>query len=414
MTLTVQDYVRLEAAAEASVANRIITACRPGHFLQSGYPTAVRDQAALGRYFDVMHELRDSGDYVTLLNGFSPEEFDLFRAVSEQAAAFSEGILGRRMVPKGALTRAMLSFRHIRWLSPDAEATTVLEIGPGSGYLGALLASTGYRYVASDIAQAFYLHQSQLWEYLFGGRLIELASDPRGLDGFGDLAPGTILHVPWWKFMVARADAIGLKTNVVVANHALCEMSEASLYYTTALARQMLAGADGLSYFFVEGPGAQDLRNRRTMYRHFEASRYVRAFGDGGLIDVFVPGSKADRLITEGRKGVWVPSAYPPPPPDGLANPRYPLWLIGKTFDTLKRPGGLERLIDRAMTPFDKNRIYKFKGNQLSTAIETGRATHAAGRRIPFEQVRAFQAEIARGADILTDDELFLRYTFGS
>jgi len=127
-----------------------------------------------------MHELGEKRGFDRDLKGLSLEEFELFKQISKAVIEMTASRFGKRILPKGALLRAFASFRYIRSIAAPQE-TTILEAGPGSGYLGALLALVGYRYAATDIAQGFYLQQSNLWEQLFGDRLVELATSPQDL-----------------------------------------------------------------------------------------------------------------------------------------------------------------------------------------------------------------------------------------
>ncbi len=457
MVLTVAAYDAAEKQAEGAVPNRIIEACRPEHFLKAGYPTMIPDDSGLPRYFDVMHEMREEEDYRTLVHGFTPEEFELFKDLSTKAAAYSEEVFGRRMVPKGAITRAMITFRHIRFLS-ELEDTTVVEIGPGSGYLGAILALAGYRYVGTDITQAFYLQQSRMWQHMFGDRFIELATAPQNFSDFGELSPGTVMHVPWWKFTIADAPEIKLRADVVVANHTLCEMHTAAMNYDILLARHMLERSPHLGYFFVEGPGAQVLRDRFTAYQQFQTAGFHRVFGDDGSIDVFAPNAFQDRL-TEGitaraatHDAAPVAHKEPMPPVNGgrlaaLTNPQFLGWAARRAGHILREPGGLSKLgrktlrfatatptpsietaqgpaVAQANRPDFSNTVppytnyvepyTNYADNVISRQILECRRTFGQQERLPYEAIQAFQNELARGADLRTDDERFFAYVYGA
>lgn len=459
MVLTVETYMDAERRAEAAVPNRILEACRPEHFLKAGYPTSIPDDTGLPRYFDVMHEMRERDDYNNLVHGFTQDEFEIFKELSRKASEYSEAVFGKRMIPKGAITRAMITFRHIRHLSPPEEST-IVEIGPGSGYLGALLSLAGYRYVGTDITQAFYLHQSRFWNHIFGDRFIELATDARNLTDFDALPAGTVLHVPWWKFTIANAQDITLRADAVIANHTLCEMHAAAMCYDILLARHMLERSPDVGYFFVEGPGAEILRHRFDAYQQFLNAGYLRAFGDNGLIDVFVPGAFRDR-ICDGIGAPATPQVAPAPPVgtrepmppvnggrlSAITNPKFLAWGARRARQMLREPGGGAKLAEKiarfatgrpppenppasaeqrppqsqrpshadVIPPYTDYRepYINYTDNTVSRALLACRRAFGEQPRLPFEEIRAFQSDLAQGDDIWTDDERFYSYVYG-
>jgi SAM-dependent methyltransferase len=250
--LTVEEYDAAERAALETTPNRIVECCQPTTFTAESYPVRIASTRAAGRYVDVMHEGRSQGTFDALLGGITRRELDLFRAVATKIAAMTAREYGRRQVPRSAMLRALNVVRHVRYLYPDPPAT-ILEIGAGSGYIGALLAELGYRYVSTDITQAFYLYQSHMLASLLPGRLIELATDPRTFLDLGEIPAGYAVHVPWWKYMTVGPSVL-FKADVVTCNHALCEMHSNALRYTAKVSHAMLRERNGC--FLFEGWGS--------------------------------------------------------------------------------------------------------------------------------------------------------------
>jgi hypothetical protein len=340
--------------------NRIIEAGTPATFALRGYPTEVHSDKMLFRYVDAMHELGEQDAFCDELGGLTEEEFDLFKRISKAVAEFTEQRFGQKAIPKGGLVRAFIAYRYIHLISPP-ETSTVFEIGPGSGYLGALLAMAGYRYAATDVTQAFYIFQSNLWGHLFGDRLVELAATKESLEGFEELPPGTILHVPWWKFNSSTPENIRLKIDVATANHAMCEMQDTSFRYALRLFHNCLGGPEGLKCFFIEGPGLDSMRTHQQMCEGFAAADYVSVFKEFP-IDVFAPANHGDAL--------YEPSSVGDAPPHRL--------------------------------------------NSVEARIQAGKARMEKQKRVSFEEMREFQSELMDGADILNDDEKFLRFAYNT
>ncbi|MDO8606999.1 MAG: hypothetical protein Q7R40_10715 [Phaeospirillum sp.] len=427
MSLTVTRYNEGEALAMEAQPNRITEACRPELFLKAGYPVEVKTEAGLIRFADVMHENRDPIDYKDLLHGFTAEEFDLFKEVTAKVGEFTESRFGRKVLPKGALTRAMLSYRHIRWLAEPGSA--VFEIGPGSGYLGALLATAGYRYGASDITQGFYLYQSHLWEYMFGDRLIELAGNDLAFTGTGDLPSGAVLHVPWWKYTVVQPEAVTTPIDVFIANHALCEMNLYSMCYTIKLSRQMLSASEKYGYFFIEGTGGEMLRSRAATFHYFDQNKFTQVFEDGGLIDVLVPEERASRLfLPKEEASAGVPASQPAPQNTAAKIRR----RVGVIRGKIANHGGVipvaikvaRRLLSKTSTQPNLVELLHAVNTQAEAPrpdetvvhrqITDGRAWAARQPKVEFEDVRKFQRALMPNGDVRSDDERFFQYVFGT
>jgi hypothetical protein len=94
----------------------------------------------------------------------------------------------------------------------------ILEIGPGSGYLGMLLANDGHEYFAMDSAQAFYLYQKKLWSDVYGADYFDYSESLSGP------ANAKLTHIPWWRF--ANFSIPLPDIDIVTVNHALAEMHE--------------------------------------------------------------------------------------------------------------------------------------------------------------------------------------------
>ena len=224
----VEDYDRAEQDAKSRLSNRAIEASSAVTFEHTGYPTRVDTLRALWRYADVMQDGRARASF-DLLGGLTEREFSLLRQVTEKAAIVTAAHTRKRIVPKDAPLRALMSYRQIAAWKPKA---SVFEIGPGSGYLGALLDADGYGYRSTDITQAFHLWQSMLR----GG--------------------GNLIQMPWWNWIdLKRPD---FPVDVIVANHCINEMQPRALQYLIVRAERML-GTSGV--MLVEGWGAEFRRS---------------------------------------------------------------------------------------------------------------------------------------------------------
>jgi hypothetical protein len=129
------------------------------------------------------------------MGGLSADEMELAETVCRHACELSLEISGERQVPAGSILGALLALRHVRLMFPDPGSTTILEVGPGDGSLGAMLIQAGYSYISTDVSQAFYLVQSNLFSRVGGERFTEMATDSRDLTSLTSITRGAAFHV---------------------------------------------------------------------------------------------------------------------------------------------------------------------------------------------------------------------------
>ena len=255
-----------EKKGRALLSNRLIEAFQPQIFNQTGYPVHVSSEAELWRYVDVMHETRLKSTVEELLQGLTPDEFELFQRAVTFMIQFTTSTFGRPMRCENALMRAMGIFRYIRAAKPNR----VMEFGPGSGYLGLLHILDGIQYVGIENTQAFYLLQNRMWSAATGGNFCELATDLMTLrDAAGQMPGSRALHVPWWKTVDFDLENLPLAVDLVTANHCLAEMHDNAMKYYVRMAYAALKHNRGP--FIFEGWGYELLRSRGVVAREFDA-----------------------------------------------------------------------------------------------------------------------------------------------
>ncbi len=301
--LSVADYDAAEEIACCDLPNRIIEEGQPFLFDRLNYPTRVRRDAAVWRFADTMHETRFANDVANRLGGLTDEELDLCVTVNRQVRKLSTELYGRPAFTTGSLIRALNVFRHIRWLYPE-RGTVVLEIGPGCGYLGALLMLSGYRYIATDVTQGFYLYQNHLWRWLIGDGFRELAGNDTSVHDCLQDERVTGIHLPWWAYMTWFRDKTPVSVDVVTANHMLCEMSKLSRRYTMKLTRRLLDGGTKAPSFVFEGWGYDLITSEYEAYRGFRWNGFAMRHHDPD-ITVFEPTTEPFRDDPAVRDMVW-------------------------------------------------------------------------------------------------------------
>ena len=278
----VEKYNQAERAGRATVSNRVIESFSLEVFNAVGYPCRIEDESELWRYHDVMNE-GGFNDTLRLIGSYSEHEFELVTKSAKQILSFSERHLPIRNSGKHALTRSLHQYQLLIKYRPHDGPLRVLEIGPGSGYLGLLLANDGHQYFAMDAAQAFYLYQKMLWSDIYGADYFdysESTSRPESVK---------VTHIPWWQF--GNLSIPIPDVDVVTINHALTEMHPQAV--KTIFARLYSAWGDtdkklvlaeswGYDYFKRKETMLADIRsesfavqritNRVTIFRPNKAS----------------------------------------------------------------------------------------------------------------------------------------------
>lgn len=353
--LTSAEYDAREREALRHTPNRVIEAYQPAGFNRVGYPTRVETADELYRFAEVMHEGTPPDLLPRMLGALSAHELDLVRQVTKTGSDVVWSLSGRRVVASSSVLPAVLAYRHILGIYPDRRAT-ILEIGPGDGYLGALLIAGGFGYIGTDVAQAFYLLQSNFFERLAGPGFVELAGDSRGFEAFSRVESGMAIHVPWWKFASANPERLAVSIDCVVGSGVFCEMHPRAFGYLAFQSARWLAGGDRREkLFYMHGPGAEGANTIAA----------VRATLTAAGID-FV---HADKLGASDRD-VSIDIGYFFMPRDRAASRRetFGRWLVAE------------------------------------------RAKWSAGDPGTFDVLRRHLAELAGGTPLETDDQRFTRF----
>ena len=262
----VEKYNRAEREGRSTVSNRAIEAFSLELWNTIGYPFKVNDESELWRYHDVMQEGRFDSN-LRLISKYTDHEFDLITRTAKQILSFSERHLPIRNSGKHALTRSLYQYQLIMKNRPHDGPLKILEIGPGSGYLGLLLANDGHQYFAMDAAQAFYLYQKKLWSDVYGADYFdysESSSRPKN---------AKVTHIPWWRF--ANLSIALPEVDIVTVNHALAEMHENAV---KTIFSQLYAmwGDDDKKLVIAENLGYDYFKRTHIMFENIRAHGFAR------------------------------------------------------------------------------------------------------------------------------------------
>ena len=142
----------------------------------------------------------------------------------------------------------------------------ILEIGPGSGYLGLLLANDGHQYFAMDSAQALYLYQKKLWSAIYGADYFDYSESQSRPD------TAKVTHIPWWQFTNLSIPIPDV--DVVTINHALAEMHPQAV--KTIFARLYKSWGDNKKKLVLaESWGSDYFKRKDAMLKDIRAENFA-------------------------------------------------------------------------------------------------------------------------------------------
>ena len=267
MPLTIERYDAAEVKARAGLSIPHFMAFRPVAFESVGWPTRVSSEAELLRYVDHNFEAEVPGLYkpgavfdpIGYRNLFSLDEQSLISDIRDRVAELTERSFGRRLRPMTNLLVQTGPFRAIQQLAAalGRRQLAIFEVGPGAGYLGAMLAQAGHRYMSYDVAQSLYLWQNRLLGSIADTDFVELAGQDDAAADTTAWLETRVLHLPWWAY-VKLLGGTSLRADVVYSNSNLSEMTNLALRHVLHISRHMLADSpNGIFCFFSKGMPSQ-------------------------------------------------------------------------------------------------------------------------------------------------------------
>ena len=226
----------------------------PVTFLGGGVPHYAHSKEELCTFADMwIHD--PEGITNNLLSGLNEQEFIMLKNISTKVWELTKD-MNFQVAPKTGLLRQIYQKRLINEFFPNAES--ILEVGPGSGYLCLMLALEGKKVFSTDVTQCFYIWQNFLFKNF--NILNELVSEDINLDN------KKITHIPWWDFI--NFENICQKVDLITVNHALCEMSNHSVRHLLSVANKI-----GNPKFFMESYGSYKYSHKRSdiapLFREF-------------------------------------------------------------------------------------------------------------------------------------------------
>jgi hypothetical protein len=252
--IEISDYRLGEQLARSTISNwRIAETHLVDHFIRVGFPVRIESRHEVGQLLDTMQEKRFER-FMTELGGLTAIEADSLTDALVSSIQFQIANLPRRRpcVPFSTMISSLTLYKKIIGFKPDVQS--ILEVGPGCGYLSYFLASheTLKDYSLVEACESFYILQSMINSDLFKHEFCDLAATrvtDRALHIHRDLERPVVLadgevpayrcyHYPWWTLGMLH-EGIG-KYDVVTSNANLNEFTRNALYeYLTIFSRAL-------------------------------------------------------------------------------------------------------------------------------------------------------------------------------
>jgi len=251
--IEIQDYRLNERLARAAIPSWWIAETHHTDiFTRIGFPVRIESIHEVGQLIDTMQENRYAR-FLTEIGGLSEDDVQLLVRALVDSVLFQRARLPRRkpLVPISTMSSALALYKKIAAVKPTIGS--ILEVGPGCGYLSFFLASNPrlVDYSQVEACESFYVLQSMINAYLFGHRFYDFAIGPppqdQALHVRKDVEPPMLIdeaelprrccfHFPWWTLKTL----LDRKYDVVTSNANLSEFSQPALRdYLTIFSRAM-------------------------------------------------------------------------------------------------------------------------------------------------------------------------------
>ena len=242
----IQNYSQVENENLSLTPNLLARAFVPVTFRNLGFNTEIKSENELWKYIDTQHEGRYDENLSLLNEALTADEFELLKEALSICIKFTK-LINKELIPRNALSRSLISYRAINSFSKNLNTIpSVLEIGPGSGYLGLLCGISGWRYSSVDVSKSLVTFQNTLWN--FAGFKVKFAEV--GVT----YSDSEFLQIPWW---VWSNPALPLpEREILVANHVIQEMAPLSLSHTIKRSKNL-----GAKYITAESLGDGTYKN---------------------------------------------------------------------------------------------------------------------------------------------------------
>lgn len=218
--LTVDRYNNLERTHINMFSPNLIGEFLPQTFAYYNFKTKIDNLSSLPFYIESQHHCRFEKNLKILNNGLTFEEFELYKFLTLNTVNYCKSFKNHNEIISGRNTilRSLLTYRTIKLLNSHNKKISILEIGPGTGYLSLISRIFNFEYTSFEVTQALYLLQNNFFNYIFPGELSEYLDIKNQL-----ILKNNFIHIPWWIWVNPEVKI--KKFDFIVMNYCINEIS---------------------------------------------------------------------------------------------------------------------------------------------------------------------------------------------
>ncbi len=262
----IDHYNETEKKSAKKIPNSLKSFFYNNYFDITSYPRKINEFDEIINFIDEMHDNKKA----ILKYTINEEEFLLLQKILKHVENIQEKLnFKEKVLPFSSLLSAFGCYRIVKKLSLNKDSK-IFEIGPGSGYTGALFNKEGFKYSSTDNSQGFYLWQSLIYKELdknFDETLLN--------KDFKIFNNSNFSHLKWWEFAQVKdkIEKNDESADLIICNHALGELTKECLLYIIKISSKLLSNNDRKnrnSFFLSLSPGKQYFSNYLEILRQFE------------------------------------------------------------------------------------------------------------------------------------------------
>ena len=277
MNYMIKSYKEAERIGRQDIPNVAIQAFALAWWRSSDYPHEIESSSELWKFHNQMHDGRFDLN-ATLIGEIDSSLHQTIISTAEILVSYTKSTFGFADCARESFSRAILQFNYLYRLNRDLSSMSILEIGPGNGYLGLLLAIHGVKYYALEACQAFYMYQNSIWNYAFGNSYFD------GIKRREEGSETIIEHVPYWN--VCNRDFMFPNVTHISANHVISEMNPLAINRIC----QLIARSKTPPTIVIEGLGYPHIPHHEVK-KMFTSQGFHWESYEGGIIDLVTYGN---------------------------------------------------------------------------------------------------------------------------
>tara|TARA_B100000989_G_scaffold261348_1_gene212349 strand:- start:150 stop:1307 length:1158 start_codon:yes stop_codon:yes gene_type:complete len=272
--LDIQNYISAEKKYIKKNPIFVYKNFYPKHLIEHGFYQDIHDLSDIWKYADTMHWHRLDETF-KLLSSLTETEVADCKNVIEKVKNITNKYCNKIVLGTTPTLRALLTTRVIEKIQ-NKDKNNILEIGPGSGMVGAFSLLRGNNYVAIENASPLFY-----WQNIFLKNFSQNTTDLLDLDNNKDYEQSNFIHIPWWSAVDERL-IFKKKFDFIILNHCITEITSQAFNFYIYLIKKFLKD-DGK--IIVEGwGGGKYLRNATRLTQNFDLVHNVSSTDNKNIV----------------------------------------------------------------------------------------------------------------------------------